>query len=210
VQTALRRVRVPLTWPRGSTIGALVTQLSSLTSLPEQHVERALDQAAGSAARRHPRYSSLVHVELSGLMHHLRRALTGTSAPNTSAWSAYVTQLDHGLGELQIEMDEAAEQQDTVREPDVAPGERVRSVLRLRCRSLELLTWRFSLLTQGDDRVRRGPQELQALLQAERQLRRCEAAGQPQRELEEAVQRVRSQLTGAEAPREATAPSLRA
>ena len=176
-----------------------MTHVADNTLRPEQHVEQAVTATAQQVAHRYPAFSSVVHVELNGLVHHLRRAVTGTSALDAAAWSAYTTELDRGLGELQVEIGRAAEQPSTAEEQGPDPIDEVRASLRLRSRSLELLAWRFSLLARGDQQVRREPEGLEALLHAERELRRCEETGQPRNELEDAVHRVRSQLAGDEA-----------
>jgi hypothetical protein len=166
---------------------------------PEQYVEQAVAAATQQVVHRHPALSDVVHVELNSLAHHLRRAVTGTSAMDAAAWSAYATELDRGLDELQVEIRRAAEWPSTADAQGPDPVEHVRTSVRSQSRSLELLAWRFSLLARGDQQGRQDPEGLEALLHAERELRRGEETGQAQNDLEEAMHRVRSHLAGDEA-----------
>ena len=153
--------------------------------VPGQQVSEALDAAAQRISQRHPRFSDVLHAELSGLGRRLRHALGDGAAPGAGGWQAYVVQLDRGLDELQVEIGRVAE-----RSPDA--DERVRSAVALRCRALELLAWSRRAGGPGAK-----PEEAQALGRAEQELQRCEGAGRPTGELERALERVRTTCGGA-------------
>ena len=155
---------------------------ASTSPVPEQRVADAVTAAAQRASQRHPHLAGLLRDELDGLVRRLQDAVGGGGS-DAERWQAYVVQLDRGLDELQVELDRAVE-----RSP--AP-EQVRPVLALRCRALELLAWRWH--ARGSD-GRAGSGEPEVLVDAERELRRCEADGRPREELDRALRQVRSEL----------------
>lgn len=97
--------------------------------------------AAERAAERHPRFADVVRAELGDLHEQLQRTLrsvhtadSATTAPlPAGGWQDYVNTLDHGLSELQVEIDRSAERPET-------DDQQVRAALTLRCRALALLT----------------------------------------------------------------------
>jgi DNA repair exonuclease SbcCD ATPase subunit len=111
-------------------------------------VESALDRLVTSVEREHPQRAEPVRAALDRLRERLRHLHQHPGEVNESAWAQYITELERGLDELQIEIARAAEPADS--------GPTLEDLLNKRTTALELSGWRLRV-----DAARARPESLE-------------------------------------------------
>ncbi len=158
-----------------------------MTSLQQDRiadVSRRVFAAEESAARRHSDHAGAIRQVLTTLRGGLHQAHAQCGSVDSQAWSAYVSGLDSGLAELDIELARAAEQPSS-------DDRDVEDVLVVHSTALELAGWRLRVSLMGDSAA--DPAGVrQRLAAAEQELQTYRSQGKNSDSLQTSVQEVRS------------------
>lgn len=144
-------------------------------------VSRRVTAAEDSAAQRHAAHAGAIRRAMTSLRGGLHQAHAQCASVNNQAWSAYVSDLDSGLAELDIELARAAAGQSD-NDPEIE------DVLVVHATALELAGWRLRVSLLGDSEAdASGVRQRLAAAEQELQSYRSDRVGS----LEASLQQVR-------------------